>query len=141
MDGAVIGKRCFLPINSGRLIVFLLLTAVSIYFAGIFLNKINDGFALAKKGLEKEDRKKLKANILWQKKAVVTAAVLFIFGICLCLNIRAFLFWLRNFLQGFSDLNPILKHLSFAAARYIVLHPAGGWIYYRCLQGQIPRNR
>lgn len=58
----------FYLINSGRLIVFLLLTAVSIYFAGIFLNKINDGFALAKKGLEKEDRKKLKANILCRKR-------------------------------------------------------------------------
>ena len=45
-----IGKRCFLPSNSDwQLIVFLLLTAVSIYFAGIFLNKINDGFALAKR--------------------------------------------------------------------------------------------
>ena len=42
----------FYLINSGFLAVFLLLAAVSVYLAGIFMTRINDAFALAKKGLE-----------------------------------------------------------------------------------------
>lgn len=118
----------FYLINSGRLIVFLLLTAVSIYFAGIFLNKINDGFALAKKGLEKEDRKKLKANILWQKKAVVTAAVLFIFGILLVLKYSGFFISAAEFFAGIFGVKPHFKTFKFLlplGISYYTLQAAG----------------
>ena len=58
----LVSSYIFYMINSGKLAVFLVITTAAVYFAGVFINKINDGFALAKKGLEKEDRKKLKAN-------------------------------------------------------------------------------
>ena len=38
----------FYLINSGKLMVFLLAATVAVYFAGIFLNRINDTFSLAK---------------------------------------------------------------------------------------------
>ena len=59
----LVSSYIFYMINSGKLAVFLVITTAAVYFAGVFINKINDGFALAKKGLEKEDRKKLKADI------------------------------------------------------------------------------
>ena len=71
----------FYWINSKGLIVFLLLSTVAVYFAGIFLNRINDTAALAKKGLEREEKKEVKALVNWQKRAVVALAVGFNFAI------------------------------------------------------------
>ncbi len=72
--------------NSKALLFFLLLTTVTIYFSGILLNRIEEGFVLSKKALEKADRKRLKALIAWQKKAVVCATVLFEFSFLLVLK-------------------------------------------------------
>ena len=94
----LVSSYIFYMINSGKLAVFLVITTAAVYFAGVFINKINDGFALAKKGLEKEDRKKLKANIAWQKKAVVVSAVLFVFGILLVLKYSGFFLHTAKFL-------------------------------------------
>ena len=52
----LISSYVFYLINSGRLVIFLVLTTSAVYFAGIFLNRINDSFAIAKKGLEKPKR-------------------------------------------------------------------------------------
>ena len=76
----LISSYVFYWINSKRLIVFLLLSTAAVYFAGIFLNRINDTAALAKKGLEKEEKREVKVLVSWQKKAVVALAVGFIFG-------------------------------------------------------------
>ncbi len=80
----------FYLINSGCLAVFLLIAAVSVYLAGIFINRINDAFALAKKSLEKEERKKLKTIAAKQKKAVLTLAASVTFGILLVLKYSGF---------------------------------------------------
>ena len=86
----LISSYIFYWINSKRLIIFLLLSTVAVYFAGIFLNRINDTAALAKKGLEKEEKKRVKALVNWQKRAVVALAVGFIFTILLVLKYSAF---------------------------------------------------
>lgn len=77
-------------INSGKYIIFLLATTISVYIAGLFLNKIDDGFKLVKKNIPREDKKEYKAVIEWQKKAVVTLTVLFNFGILVLLKYNEF---------------------------------------------------
>lgn len=86
----LVSSYVFYLINSGRLVIFLILTTLSVYFAGIFLNRINDSYAIAKKGLEKADKKLLKANIAWQKKAVITVTLFIIFGFLLVLKYSGF---------------------------------------------------
>ena len=41
----------FYFINSGKYVVFILFSSLSIYFGGRLLNKIDDGFSMAKKVL------------------------------------------------------------------------------------------
>lgn len=95
----------FYFLNSGKYIVFILLSTVSIYLTGLMLNKIDDGFAVAKKGIPKESKKEYKAVIAWQKKFVCALAVLFNLGILVFLKYF-------NFLGG--SVNGLLKllHLS-----------------------------
>ena len=118
----------FYLINSRWLIIFLLLATVSVYFTGIFLNKINAGFALAKKGLEKEDRKKLKKNITWQKKAVVALSLIFIFGILLVLKYSGFFVSSVEFFARIFGFNPHFKTFNFLlplGISYYTLQAAG----------------
>ena len=61
----------FYFINSGKYIVFILFSTLSIYFGGLLLNKIDDGFSMAKKALPKENKKEFKSIIGWQKNVSV----------------------------------------------------------------------
>ena len=124
----LVSSYIFYMINSGKLAVFLVITTAAVYFAGVFINKINDGFALAKKGLEKEDRKKLKANIAWQKKAVVVSAVLFVFGILLVLKYSGFFLHTAKFLAHLVHIRAHLPKLKFIlplGISYYTLQAAG----------------
>ena len=124
----LVSSYIFYMINSGKLAVFLVITTAAVYFAGVFINKINDGFALAKKGLEKEDRKKLKANIAWQKKAVVVSAVLFVFGILLVLKYSGFFLHTAKFLTHLIHIRAHLPKLKFIlplGISYYTLQAAG----------------
>ena len=53
----------FYFINSGKYVVFILFSSLSIYFGGRLLNKIDDGFSMAKKVLPKENKKELGRRI------------------------------------------------------------------------------
>lgn len=120
----LISSYIFYWINSKRLIVFLLLSTVAVYFAGIFLNRINDTAALAKKGLEKEEKKRVKALVNWQKRAVVALAVGFIFTILLVLKYSAFFAHSLNSAFGFLHLKE-LKFILPLGISYYTLQAAG----------------
>lgn len=120
----LLSSYVFYWINSKGLIVFLLLSTVAVYFAGIFLNRINDTAALAKKGLEKEDKKQIKTLVNWQKRAVVTLAVGFIFGILLVLKYSAFFAHSLNSVFGFLHLKE-LKFMLPLGISYYTLQAAG----------------
>ena len=77
----LLASYVFYWLNSPSTLVFLLLATAAVYFAGIFLNKIQDGFELSKKALDKEGKKKLRGVIGWQKKAVCACTFLFVFGL------------------------------------------------------------
>ncbi|MGN0493729.1 MAG: MBOAT family O-acyltransferase [Acutalibacteraceae bacterium] len=118
----------FYFLNSGRLIVFLLLSTAAVYFAGIFLNRINDTAALAKKGLEKEEKKQVKALINWQKRAVVVLTVGFVFGLLLVLKYSSFFAHTFNSAAGLLHLKPHIRELKFVlplGISYYTLQAAG----------------
>ena len=70
----------FYLINSGGLLIFLILTTAAVFLTGKFLNRIQDGFDLVKKSLEKEERRAFKAVIAKQKRTVIAVALIFVFG-------------------------------------------------------------
>lgn len=109
----LISSYIFYWINSKRLIIFLLLSTVAVYFAGVFLNRINDTASLAKKGLEKEEKKQVKTLVNWQKKAVVALAVGFVFGLLLVLKYSSFFAHTANSAAGLLHLKPNFKELKF----------------------------
>lgn len=124
----LISSYVFYWINSKKLIVFLLLSTVAVYFAGIFLNRINDTAALAKKGLEKEEKKQVKRLVAWQKKAVVALATGFIFAILLILKYSGFFAHTLNSAAGFLHLKigfPELKFILPLGISYYTLQAAG----------------
>ncbi len=53
------------------LIIFILMTTMSVYFGAIWLEKINDLFQSVKKVLDREQKKVFKEKLIWQKKMVV----------------------------------------------------------------------
>lgn len=120
----LLASYVFYWINSKSLIVFLLLSTVAVYFAGIFLNRINDTAALAKKGLEREEKKEVKALVNWQKRAVVALAVGFIFAILLILKYSAFFAHTLNSAFGFLHLKE-LKFMLPLGISYYTLQAAG----------------
>lgn len=124
----LISSYVFYWINSKRLIIFLLLSTVAVYFAGIFLNRINDTAALAKKGLEKEEKKQVKALVNWQKKAVVAMTVGFVFGLLLVLKYSSFFAHTLNSAAGLLHLKHNFKELKFMlplGISYYTLQAAG----------------
>ena len=87
----LLASYVFYWLNSPSTLVFLLLATAAVYFAGIFLNKIQDGFELSKKALDKEGKKKLRGVVGWQKKAVCACTFLFVFGLLAFLKYYPFL--------------------------------------------------
>lgn len=123
----LIASYVFYFLNSGRLIVFLLLSTVAVYFAGVFMNRINDTAVLAKKVLEREEKKQVKSLVNWQKRAVVALAVGFIFGILLILKYSAFFVHGLNSAFGFLHLKEFkfmlplgISYYTLQAAGYII---------------------
>ena len=93
----------FYFINSGKYVVFILFSSLCIYFGGRLLNKIDDGFSMAKKVLPKENKKEYKAIIGWQKKCVCVSIVLLNLGILVYLKYSVF------FGQVFCDILSLLR--------------------------------
>ncbi|MEE1330854.1 MAG: MBOAT family O-acyltransferase [Acutalibacteraceae bacterium] len=124
----LVSSYVFYLISSGRLVLFLVLTTAAVYFAGIFLNKINDSFAIAKKSLEKADKKLLKANIAWQKRAVVAVTLFIIFGFLLVLKYSGFFISSAQTVLKLLHLKPKLPFMKFIlplGISYYTLQAAG----------------
>ena len=71
----LVASLLFYAIYSKLLTLFMLSTIVSIYFAGIGLNKLDDKFETQKQTLEKPQRKILKAKFKKKKTLIVASAI------------------------------------------------------------------
>lgn len=74
-------STAFYIICSRRLVIFLLLTIVSVYVAARVLDVYNERFREQKKGLGKTEKKQLKKVVERKKKAVLFLALFLNFGI------------------------------------------------------------
>lgn len=121
----LLASYIFYWLNSPTTLIFLLLSTVAVYLAGIFLNKIQDGFDLSKKALDREGKKQLRKIVGWQKKAVCACTLLFIFGLLAFLKYYPFVS---------ENINQLLKmiHLESTLPQLKLILPLG--ISYYTLQ-------
>ena len=82
----------FYYISSKSLLVFLLISTLSIYAAGLIIDRENLKVKLLGANLEKDEKKILKSNSKKHKKLVVFSMILINFGILLVLKYSGFFF-------------------------------------------------
>ena len=80
----------FYYLSSKSLLIFLLISTLSIYAAGLIIDRENLKVKLLGANLEKDEKKILKNNAKKHKKAVVFAMILVNFGILLVLKYSGF---------------------------------------------------
>lgn len=100
------------------LVIFLILTTVSIYFVGIGMDKYNKRYEVEKEGLEKEEKKALKAKYNKKKKLLMILGVLFN---VILLVVLKYLNLFGEIFNGFFD----LCHIDYNIPTLIVLIPLG----------------
>ena len=89
---------------SGKLIVYLLLTAVSMHWFGLWLDRLRTQMKERLKAAPQEDRKALKRSLMKKQRAVITFAVVLQLGVLLTLkytgfflgNVNTLLSWLHS---------------------------------------------
>lgn len=118
----------FYCINSGFLTVFIVLTTCSIYFAGLLMKKKDEEFAKQKEGLEKEERKILKAKFKNKKKAILVWVVILNLLIIAILKYSGFFASVFDSIFGWFNLSthlPVLKILLPLGISYYTLSAIG----------------
>ena len=75
------GSYFFYWLASGKLIVFLLITTVSVYLGALAMEREQQAFDSVRKSLEKEERKTRKAVMMRRKRHIVFAMVLINVGL------------------------------------------------------------
>ena len=75
------GSYFFYWLASGKLIVFLLITTVSVYLGALAMEREQQAFDSVRKSLEKEERKARKAVMMRRKRHIVLAMVLINVGL------------------------------------------------------------
>ena len=98
----LIASLIFYVYYTGILCIFMLVTSLSIYFAALWLDKIDICAGLSNEHLSVEEKVKYKNSSTWQKKAVVFILLLICLGTLVLLKYY-------NFVSG--QLNQLLKML------------------------------
>ncbi len=99
----LLSSYIFYFINSGKLMIFMLLTTVSVYLSALFMGKIDEKAKMATMGLEREQKKVIKQKANKKKKLVIILGLIFNFGILMLLKYG-------NFIIGnINDLGKILS--------------------------------
>ena len=104
------------------LIVFILLTSLSVYLGAIWIDKINELFTSVKKLMDRQQKKEFKEKILWQKKMVIVLMLLINIGTLAFLKYFNFFADVLN-ITLFNQLHmeiPMLK--LFLPIRYFLLY-------------------
>lgn len=100
----LIASLVFYFVSNGIFLLIMLATTVTIYVAGLIIQKINDNFKKQKsvEGITKDKKKLLKKESTNKKKIVVLATVIINFGILLVLKYGNFFLSLSNNIFGTS---------------------------------------
>lgn len=118
----LLASYVFYGINCPKAVPILLLTSVAVWLCGMFLSKCNDIWSTARPTLDKEAKKKLKAQLTWLKRGIVTFGLVTLFGILACVKYLPRLAPLLP--DGFGTLNIIvplgISYYTLQAAGYII---------------------
>ena len=119
----------FFAIYSKFMIAFLFATIISIYFTGIWLNKINDKQSSIVSTIEdKEQKKTIKKQFTKKKKGVLALAVIFNVAILAVLKYSGFFANIFEGVFGWFNLSielPVLKLLLPLGISYYTLSAIG----------------
>lgn len=124
----LISSIIFYAIYSKFMICFIIVTIISIYFAGIFMNKLDDKFTKEKENLEKEQRKILKAKIKRKKLLILVVAILLNILILTLLKYSGFIASIFEGIFSWFNLTlklPILKLMLPLGISYYTLSAIG----------------
>lgn len=80
----------FFWLVSGKLVIYLLLTTLSIHYFGLWLDRLHRSRNEAVRGLEKAEKKEVKKHFLKQSRWVLTFAVVLHIGVLLTLKYSPF---------------------------------------------------
>lgn len=80
----------FFWLVSGKLVIYLLLTTLSIHYFGLWLDRIHRTRNEAVKGVEKAERKEIKKRFLKQSRRVLAFAIVLHIGVLLTLKYSPF---------------------------------------------------
>lgn len=97
----------FYIIYSKFMVAFIVTTIVTIYLCGLALNKMDAKFSSQKEGLEKEERKALKAKFKHKKKWILALFILLNLGILATLKYSGFF---ASVFDGFFSIFNITTH-------------------------------
>lgn len=122
----LISSYIFYWINSNILIIFILITTLSIYLLSLLLGKIDKNFDLKIKKIDKEEKKKLKNKVLKQKKLVVILTLIINLGILAVIKYFNFFAGNINCILNLFNINLDIPNVTF-------ILPLG--ISYYTLQG------
>ncbi len=112
----LIASYIFFYIISNKLIVFVILSSLSIYIAGLIMKEIDkDRDKLLEKVQEKEEKKLIKSKYKKRKKVILILTILF--------NV-SFLFFFKNLNFFTLTFNDILKFLNIDYSFKIIKHLA-----------------
>ena len=103
--GVLLASSLIFYILSSGIFTFIMLgTSVTIYVAGLLMQKINDNFKKQKsiEGITKEEKKLLKKKATNRKKLVVLAIVIINFGLLLTLKYGNFFLGTINIVFGMT---------------------------------------
>ncbi len=107
----LISSYVFFWLTSEKLIVYLLLSTVSIHHFGLWLDKLQQQRKAALKGLTKEEKQPIKAKNNKQQNVVLALAVVLHIGLLLVLKYTPFFTHNLNYLFSFFDFQ--IKEMKF----------------------------
>lgn len=97
----LLSSYAFYCISSGKRVIFLMASTLSVYLAGVVMNRIQSRFDTVRKTLPKEERKLRKAQVKRRKRTVLILALVFNFGLLVFLK---YLNFLGGTVNGLLDL-------------------------------------
>lgn len=99
------------------LIIFLIITTLSVYLGALWLTQIDDLFKSVKNKLDRSEKKVFKEKILWQKKIVIIIMLFINIGLLAVLKYSNFFVDILNY--------AILDHINFHIPMFKLFLPLG----------------
>lgn len=108
----LLSSYTFYFINSGKLMIFMLLTTVSIYVSALYMGKIDDKAKLECKNLDREHKKAIRQKANKKKKLVIIIGLILNFGVLIFLKYGNFIIDNLNGLGKILSINSEIPFMN-----------------------------